>query len=520
MANPPKRSYFVGKETFESIHQSFRQRIEGEHNFRVYRSGSRDRLKAYNGITKELQEIIGRSVKARKSLRARGSGWSLSTVAAAKDQLINTKALRIAFTLPKSLISPNYGSDHSKLRFIECGNSIDAINRLLFQDRLSLKASGSNNGQTLAGALSTGTHGSAFQFGAISEFVVGLHLIVGTKRQVYLQRATYPVVKRGFANKLGAEFIQDDSLFNAALVSFGSFGIIHGIMIEARELFLLHSHRFYHKFNRGLRYAISSLNFTDLGLPSSVPPLATTKPYHFEVIFNPNEGTPPKEGIVTFMLENPWSEPYVPPEWDDGAAGPGSSALDVMGALIDLIPKPIDQLLKPIFNGQVRDYFEPVEQKAIIRDLFRGEKTIGKTLSAGMGVPLSHALEGLNVVLQTYKNFETVLPVLIVVRFVKGTQALLGFTKFSTTCILEIDGINNRKTQQLLRLVWRDLANAGIPFTLHWGKFNSYLTASRVRQMYGDAVPQWISSRETLLDSPEVRDVFTNQFVQRIGLAS
>ena len=62
--------------------------------------------------------------------------------------------------------------------------------------------------------------------------------------------------------------------------------------------------------------------------------------------------------------------------------------------------------------------------------------------------------------------------------------------------------------------------NARIPFTLHWGKFNSYLTASRVRQMYGDAVPQWISSRETLLDSPDVRDVFTNQFVQKIGLSS
>ena len=34
-----------------------------------------------------------------------------------------------------------------------------------------------------------------------------------------------------FAESIGAESIKDDTLFNAALVGFGSFGIIHGVMI-------------------------------------------------------------------------------------------------------------------------------------------------------------------------------------------------------------------------------------------------------------------------------------------------
>jgi len=67
--------------------------------------------------------------------------------------------------------------------------------------------------------------------------------------------------------------------------------------------------------------------------------------------------------------------------------------------------------------------------------------------------------------------------------------------------------------------VWTGLEQAGIPFTMHWGKFNWFLTPDRVRSMYGDNVQKWIASREALL-SPEVRSVFTNDFLRSVGLAT
>lgn len=514
----PKRSYFVPMQSWEGEHKSYKQPIEGQYSFAVQepQNTAAARLEAYNDATKELQGMIGQAVLNDKTLRAYGSSWSLSKVGVTPHQLINTKALRIGFTLPASRISSTYQGDHKKLRFLECGASIASINRLLFQDRLSLKASGSNNGQTLAGVVSTGTHGSAFKFGACQDFVVGLHLITGPTKQVYLERASHPVVTPSFAAALGADLIRDDVLFNAALVSFGSFGIIHGMMIEARDLFLLHAYRSILNYNAALRTAMSTLDFSGLSLPRSASSL-----YHFEVFLNPNEGTPPAQAIVLLMFEGAWTEDYDPPEFDAGGAGPGVGALEIMGDLVGSIPSPLNELVKPVLNQQVRDKFAPYEKTGIIRDLFRGETIRGKNMACGIGVPLAKAVEALNVAFDVYANFDRVLPLLLSTRFVKGTKALLGFTRFDTTCVLEVDAVNTPKTREYLSSVWNALAAAGIPFTLHWGKLNSYLTAARVRDMYGPAiVDQWKASRSTLLESPDVEKVFTNGFLQATGLSS
>lgn len=513
----PKRSFFVPMDSWEGRHKSYVQAIEGQYDFQVIppTRTPTERLEAYNQVTAEFQTMIGQAVQNGKSLRAQGSSWSLSKVAVTEHHLINTKPLRIGFTLPASQISSDYDGDREMLRFLECGFSISEINNILFKDRLSLKASGSNNGQTLPGVISTGTHGSAFKFGATQDFVVGIHLITGPSKHVYLERESYPVVKPSFPGMLGAELIRDDTLFNAALVSFGSFGIIHGLMIEARDLFLLHAFRSFRKFDPALKKAISTLNFSDLELHKK----PASKLYHFQVTFNPNEGTPPKEATVYLMFEGPWTDNYEPPVWDNASSGPGASGLEIMGGLFELIPSALGEAVKPILNTQVRNHLEPYEIKGTIRDIFRGEKTQGKVFVSAMGVPLSRALDALAITFDTYANLGAVIPVLLTMRFVKGTKALLGFTKFDPTCVLEVDGLNNETTRRYTETVWNKFEQAGIPFTMHWGKFNHFLTTARLQNMYGENLDKWIESRETLLP-PEVRKVFTNDFLRGIGLAT
>ena len=517
MPTVPKRSFFAPMESWTGRHQTYKQKIEGQHSFQVYHPPNNPaaRLEAYNAATKELQDLIGQAVQEQKTLRAYGSSWSLSKVAVSEHRLVSTKALRIRFTLPASQVSASYTGERSKLRFLEGGYSIAEINRVLFQEGLSLKASGSNNGQTLPGVVSTGTHGSAFKFGATQDFVVGIHLITGPSKQVYLERASYPVTKPGFAAMLGAELIRDDTLFDAALVSFGSFGIIHGLMIEARELFLLDAYRSHRKFNPALKKAISKQDFSGLALPKPASRL-----YHFQLTFNPNDAIPPKKAAVYLMFERPWTQAYEPPEWDDGEAGPGASGLEIMGGLLDVIPNSIGSLIKPLLNKQVDNALAEYEVTGAIKDLFRGEKTTGKVFASAVGVPLERALDVLAIAMETYEKFGAVLPMVITLRFVKGTKALLGFTKFERTCVLEIDGLFTPKSQQYVNQVWGNLEQSDIPFTMHWGKINSFMTTARVRNMYGANVDKWIDSRETLLESPEVRNVFANNFIKSIGLAS
>lgn len=517
---PSQRRYFRPRDVEKGRHHSFRQALDGEYGFRLDQGGQPP-LERYNATTAELRAIVAECLRDGTTLRARGSLWSLSPVAVTDGRLIDTKALRQAFSLPASLVEPDYtaaGGEADKLRFVECGNSIDALNRYLFGEGLSLKASGSNNGQTLAGAFSTGTHGGAFNFGAVQEMVVGLHLVVGPDRHVYLERASRPVTTPAFAQSLGAELVRDDTQFNAALVSFGSFGVIHGVMIEARALFILNALRFNHPYDAALKKAITTLDLSVLRLPPERPE-TRDKPYHFEVIYNPNEGTPPAEAIVLLMFEEPWDESYVPLEWDASEAGPSASGLELMGTLLELIPRPLTQAVVPILNDQVRDELAPYAKRGIIRDLFRGEHVLGPTLGCGIGLALDRAQDALEIAFRVYRDSDELMPIILSHRFVKGTRALLGFTRFTPSAVLEIDAINTPNTRGYLRKVWSALDAARIPFTLHWGKFNSHLTPARVRRMYGSAtVDQWVASRNALLQSPEVGRVFANPFTTKLQL--
>ncbi|MEO5654458.1 MAG: FAD-binding protein [Nitrosospira sp.] len=502
-------------------HDSFRQTLEGEYVFRIDR-GDKPPFDTYNEATKALQDIIQACIRDGKSLRAHGSLWSLSTVAVTNGRLIDNTALRLAFEVPHALTDSGYTGDAAKLRFVECGNSVAALNEYLFASGLSIKGCGSNNGQTVAGAVSTGTHGGAYNFGAMQEMVVGLHLITGPNKHVYLERKSYPVMQPAFAQSIGADFIQDDTLFNAALVSLGSFGIIHGIMIETRALFILNAIRFRHPYDATLKAAIAACDPTLIPLPAVANAVPRDKPYHFEIFFNPNEGTPPAEAIVLVMYESAYDpDNYTPPEWNAGEPGLGASGLDIMGALVGKIPSPLNKLALPLLNSQVEAEFSPYFKKTIIRDLFRGEKTLGKTLGCGVGMPVSRAIEAMEIAFRIYKDANVVLPLILSHRFVKGTLALLGFTRFDTTAVLEMDAVSTPETRAFYNKVWEALDAAGIPFTLHWGKYNTFLTPDRVRNRYGDAaVDHWLASRETLLESAAVRKIFNNDFTVSVGLAN
>lgn len=520
-SNSNGRSFFRLQAVETGRHESFKQALEGEYAFRIDR-GANPPLDTYNAATRELQDIIQACLDDDKSLRAHGSLWSLSTVAVTDGRLIDNTALRLAFEVPQALADPSYSGDSARLRFVECGNSVAALNDYLFAAGLSIKGCGSNNGQTIAGALSTGTHGGAYLFGAMQEMVVGLHLITGPDKHVYLERKSAPVMQSAFAESIGAEFIRNDTLFNAALVNFGSFGIIHGIMIETRALFALNAVRFRFPYGDTLKAAITACDPTLIPLPPKASGISRDNPYHFEVFFNPNEGTPPTEAIVLLMYETRYDpDTYVAPEWNAGEPGLGASGLDIMGALVGRIPSPLNKLAVPLLNSQVNQEFAPYFRTAIIRDLFRGEKTLGKTLACGVGMPVSRAIEAMQIAFRIYKEANSVLPLILSHRFVKGTKALLGFTRFDTTAVMEMDAVNTPETRAFFNKVWEALDVAGIPFTLHWGKYNSFLTPERVRERYGDAaVDQWLASRETLLESAAVRRIFNNDFTVSVGLAN
>jgi hypothetical protein len=103
------------------------------------------------------------------------------------------------------------------------------------------------------------------------------------------------------------------------------------------------------------------------------------------------------------------------------------------------------------------------------------------------------------------------------IRFVRGSRALLAFTRFHRTCTLEFPAVFSERSETFFKRVWKELDRAGISYTLHWGQRNHF-TPERVRTMYGTDCDRWIDSRHALLDA-DSRRVFTNDFLVDCGLA-
>lgn len=455
---------------------------------------------------RNLQTLIAGAIRDRVRLRAIGSGWSISNIAATDGRLVNTKPLNWIFRISEQSVSPEYMGDPEELLFVQCGTAVVELNKYLKERGRSLKSSGASNGQTFVGAMSTGTHGSAFEVGAIQECVVGIHLIVGPERHVWLERASDPVVSDEFVGRLGAELLRDDTLFDAALVSFGSFGIIHGVMIETEPAFLLEAFRERVPLDADLRAAIDTLDFSKLSLPRG-----DETPYHFEVVVNPYDLD--SGAYVTTMYKHPYRDSYPTVQTSPGGLGPGDDFLHVIGVFSDEVPELVPALVNSIFGSAYHTY---TSKWGTLGEIFGSTSIRGKSTGSALGLPLQRASEALDAVL-SINSAHGPFGGVFALRFVKRSDALFAFTRFEPTAVLDLDGVHSRRSEAFFRRVWQTFEDMNIPYTLHWGKVND-LDAESVRRMYGGMVDRWIESRNVLLEE-SAREIFSSPFLDRCNLS-
>jgi FAD/FMN-containing dehydrogenase len=396
--------------------------------------------------------------------------------------------------------------------------SIQELGDFLRAKKQSLKTSGASNGQTIAGALSTGAHGAAFDFGAVSEFVVGLHIVVGANRHVYLERASAPIVSNTFIQNIQAEHVLDNDLFNAALVSFGSFGIIHGVMIETEDLFLLETYMQRLPYDDSAEGKILKGMMQTLDFSAANLPCGNERPYHFAVLINPYDMD--KGAYVTTMYKRPYTTNYSAPVANQAGIGPGDDAPTFIGLLTDSIPALVPMLVNKILGASLTlsdldAEGKPVKKLGTVGEIFNNTTLRGRLLSAAVGFPIEKVNQVIDLMLKANDDFGPFAG-LFSFRFVKQSTATLGFTKFGHTCVMELDAAYSDKVHNYYSQIWKILEDNGIPFTFHWGKVNE-LSPTRINNMYGDAATAWKAARNKLLDANTIK-VFNNPILQEWGL--
>jgi hypothetical protein len=464
-----------------------------------------------------LDEVIrkARSAGAERVL-AIGSGWALSDINITDGWLINTKLLNGCYDVADRYFEPAYPTaDRRCVVLAQCGMQIAELNaylELIPRDdskRRAIQAAGIGNGQTVAGAVSGNTHGSQLTYGAMPDFVAGLHIATGSGETLWIERASKPVLTEEFAARIGARLIRDDAIFNAAVVSFGTFGIVAALAIETAPAYHLEFPDIVDIPYADLKAKLARFAAGDTG-----------DLYHYEFIFDPHASKQ-----VAMEAGSP-KLPYKPgvktpvPRWiirDKKGFAPGIHILRLV-ALLRFLPPRIPTGL------QFKQY-----RKLALLNKVRG--TPGQIYTSSVyylegytetaiGVAVGDAPAMIDISCEVCRKQR--LPSISQVRICRASGGTLAFTRHQPiTAVFEFGMINDERFPEFEQAMDEALRAAGIGYTLHWSK-NSGIDPDKLDYMYGAArIASWKAARQAVFNGDStLMKMFESRAMTRAGLAS
>ena len=183
-------------------------------------------------------EIVQEAEEADRTVRAVGSGHSWSDVALTGGFLIETHGLNRVLDVDTEPLRE--GVDKRRLVYTEAGIRLRELNRALDQAGLALSNMGGYDAQTVAGVISTSTHGSGLGFGPIADSIRSLD-VVGSGGTVYRIEPERGITDRAAfeARHPDRTLVQSDQWFNAAVVGMGCMGIVYAAIVAVEPKYWL-----------------------------------------------------------------------------------------------------------------------------------------------------------------------------------------------------------------------------------------------------------------------------------------
>ena len=191
--------------------------------------------------------IVNDALAAGQTVRAVGSGHSHSNAARpfAGSVLIDLSRLNNELELSSALRTD---VDRSTLVRMQAGTTIRKANRFILAPRnLAFENQGSFDGQTLAGAVNTNTHGSGIETGGFADMVRSVQMVCVDKNgKDYFARLYTIEPSNGITDQVrfreidsGEGLIQDDDTFYSVVAGYGLFGIAYSYTMRVRPLYWL-----------------------------------------------------------------------------------------------------------------------------------------------------------------------------------------------------------------------------------------------------------------------------------------
>ncbi len=154
---------------------------------------------------------LSEAVAAATTVRPRGSGHSFTDIAVAPGAAIDLDRWTGITNVSGNLVT------------VRAGTTIRQLNALLDALGLAMPNLGDIDAQTIAGATSTGTHGTGAKLGGLSTQIAALDLVLANGEQLHCSPTDHP------------------DLFDAARVGLGALGVISTVTLRCVPAFVLHA---------------------------------------------------------------------------------------------------------------------------------------------------------------------------------------------------------------------------------------------------------------------------------------
>lgn len=158
----------------------------------------------YPATEEEIQRVILKAANQRKKIRVIGTGHSFTNLCKTDQTLLSLDKFQGLIALDKE----------QNQATVKGGTTLKLLGELLWQEGLAMENLGDIDAQSIAGTISTGTHGTGTSFGTISTQIVALKFINGKGEIVHCSASENPEV------------------FKAAQVSLGALGIITEVTLQ------------------------------------------------------------------------------------------------------------------------------------------------------------------------------------------------------------------------------------------------------------------------------------------------
>ncbi|HKH18033.1 MAG TPA: D-arabinono-1,4-lactone oxidase [Solirubrobacteraceae bacterium] len=451
-----------------------------------------------------LADLVGLVAEARRletTVRAVGSGHSWSDVALCTGLVAETT--KLGRPLPLTAMR-----DDGSLFRAEAGMKIRALNAELARSGRALENLGGYDGQSIAGVVSTATHGSGLSFGPLSDAVRSLDVVAGDGAVHRIEPSDGPTDPGEFARELPDWTLhQDGGWFDAARVGIGCLGLIYAVTLAVVPAFELTERR------RATTWEEARALISD--------PEGLRTHLHVEVYLNPYERDGRRRALITTR------------ELPDPGADPGSrhrsrllelvagrrTTYRLLNLVTDLAPGWTPFLLDKAIEGLEREAYTNAGYKVFNI----GAANAALAYSSEIGVPVDAAgthVRAVERIIEIAERRRTAGGVYhtapIALRFVRATDACLAMMQGRETMMIELILLTDTEGGYELLGTYEDQLYrfGGRP---HWGQVNT-LTGShdflRSPAMYPETYAAWQRIRAQL--DPD--DVFAGPFTKRLGL--